>query len=527
MKRELLLDYSEGLSKEENKELQDLAEFLTEDKTDKKLFYSFLRNKQIPGKNLQQCLVNKSLELKKKYKNSFAKNPFLVFILYKIIPFLSLEDLKKIFPAEKAVVEQNIFDYSTQIFKAKTNDDAVENFAKSFVSEAFKKNVIQKNKPSNYEEDQKLLQKIFFFFLWDLASLQSSYNEKLFTNALKTQWYSNECLSNIMNQLAVKSCFNLKGKLKLPDFTGLKGIHFEQNESILRLLYNFTRPDSAIKEGILNELNFLREQQIAIIPIWPNTNKKNYSQSEADKEIQKVKANLKILKQIDFGFSDSEFKQAFFIHSQEKKKILKRPLKCKFIKETELEWKSLERKGSSIIAYNDDRIYLKRALSEKYLYLERNALTHLGKNFALYILFEKDFGKEKYLSYELLLNTLFYAKNYLKHFNNSEIAEELIEIVNYFFNKTVSKLEQLKNASKKASWKLVFDKEGKLRIPSEDLPKTNIFNIFSDTELEYFKRFLNFLYCSENLTEDFILRNKTRIMLYLIYLSLEISKLDK
>ena len=45
------------------------------------------------------------------------------------------------------MVEQNIFDYSTQIFKAKTNESAVENFAKSFVSEAFKKNVIQKNKP--------------------------------------------------------------------------------------------------------------------------------------------------------------------------------------------------------------------------------------------------------------------------------------------------------------------------------------------------------------------------------------------
>ncbi len=527
MKEELLLEYSKGLLEEEKKELLALTKFLTEDKTDKNLFYNFLRNKKVEGKNLQQCLVNKFLELKKKYKNAFGKNPFLVFILYKMIRFLSLEDLKKIFPAEKAVVEQNIFDYSTQIFKAKTNDDAVENFAKIFVSQAFKKKSIQKNKPSNYEEDLRLLQKIFFFFLWDQALLLSSYKENLFTQVLEKQWYSNESLSRIMDQLAMKCCFNSKEKIRLPDFVELKGIHFEQNESILRLLYNFTRPDSAIMEGILSELNFVRAQQIAIIPIWPNTNKKNYSQSEADKEIQKVKANLKILKQKDFGFSDSEFKQAFFIHSQEKKKIFKRPLKCKFIKESELEWKTLERKGSSIIAHNEDRVYLKRALSEKYLYLERNALTHLGKNFALFILFEKDFGKEKYLSYELLLNTLFYAKNYLKHFNNSEIADELIEIVNYFFYKTVSKLEQVKNASKEECWNLVFDKEGKLRIPPEDLPKTNIFNIFSDTELEYFKRFLNFLYCSENLTEDFIMRNKSRIRLYLIYLSLEISKFDK
>ena len=325
--------------------------------------------------------------------------------------------------------------------------------------------------------------------------------------------------------LGRECCFNSKEKIQFPDFCTLKGIHFEQNESLLRLLYHFSRADISIKEGIISELNFIREQQKAILPVWPNIKKEDYSELEAETEISKVRNNLKILKQIDFGFADSEFRQGFMINSKDKKRTFTRPIKCKCFKESELVWKTLYRKGSKIVAYNEDKVFLKCSLKEKFLYLERNMITHVGENSAVYTLFDKDFKKAKHLPQELMLHSFYYAKKYLEDFENETVAKELLTILNYFFTKAVTKLQL--HAKGNLLWTSVFDKDGKLILKNSDIGKTNIFNVLSDTEYLYFKRFMSFLFCSENSTKDYITRNKTKIMVYLIYLSLELSKLDK
>ena len=494
---------------------------------EKKELLAFYKQLKMPeenqSKNFSKLLAKQFLELKTKYKNSFDKNPAVVFVLFKTIQFMTLEDFKSIFPAQRAVLEQNIYDYSTEIFKSQTNDDAVENFAKSFVAQAFTEKSIRNNSSKKYEKDLLLLQQLFFFLLWDIAKRQSTYDEKLFIAALNKKWYSNETLSEILNVIARKSCFNTKQILHLADFRTLQGIHFQQNESILQLLYNFTRPDFSLKSGIVSELNFVREQQKAILPVWPNTKKENYSQAEADGEIQKVKENLKILSRIDFGFSDAEFEQCFMLNSENKKRTFKRPIKCKCFRESEMEWKRLSRKEGKIIAYNNDAVFLEKALGEKYLYLERNIITHYGDSLAIFILFTKDFNKEKHVPQELMLNTFYYAKKYLERFKNIQVSQDLLKILNYFFTKATSKLP----LTDENRWDQVFAANGKLLIKSGDIKKTNLFNILTPTELSYFKRFMGFLYCSENVTRDFITSNKTRIMVYLIYLSLELSKRDK
>ncbi|MCR5764748.1 MAG: hypothetical protein K6G09_02100, partial [Treponema sp.] len=412
-----------------------------------------------------------------------------------------------------------------EIFKSKSNDQAVENFAKSFVSQAFKTKSFNKEKSKNYSKDIELLQQLFFFLLWSIAKQLPGYDESFFCDALSKDWASKETLSEILNMLARECCFNSNEKIQFPDFCTLKGIHFEQNESVLRLLHNFARSDINIKEGIINELNFVREQQISILPVWPNINKEDYSQSEAKTEIGRVQQNLEILNKLDSGFSDSEFKQGFMINTEDKKRTFRRPIKCKCFKESELVWKTLHQKGSKIIAYNEDKVFLKCSLKEKFLYLERNVITHVGENSGVYILFDKLYKKEKHLPQKLMLYSFYYAKKYLEEFKNETVAQDLLTILNYFFKKSVSQLGL--TAKGNLLWTKIFDKDGDLRIMDSEIGKTNIFNILSETEYLYFKRFMGFLFCSENVTEDYITRNKTRIMVYLIYLSLELSKLDK
>lgn len=485
---------------------------------------AFLDKNGFSGADVSGAIKRFFLYAKETHKADFDKNPSVVFLLYKCIQFLTFDDFKSIFPAKKSVVEQNIYDYSTEIFKSKDADAAVENFARGFISSAFSVRNIEKNKDEKYDDDLSLLQKLFAFLLFDSAEKLGLGRTGDFCTAGAEYW-SAENLSAVMNALAQKLDFNGKTPIELPDFRNFSGKHFGRNESVLRLLYNFTRPEQALKEGIINELNFVREQQRAILPIWPNTRKDNFTPSDASSEIRRVKENLKTLKSIDFGFSDSAFSQTFFINDEEKAKSVTRTIKCRCFSESEMEWESIERKKGRIFARRKERTMIKKSLDSKFLYPERNKITHVGENFAVFTLFTKDYKeRDKYMWEELFLQAFFDARKYLEKGPDKEISKQLIAILDYFFEKTTRPLG-LPHRTPAELYKRVFN-NGEIAIPYSEIKKTNVFSNLTDTEIRYLKHFLGFLYCSENIAEDFILRNKAKIQVYLIYLTLELTKLE-
>jgi len=470
---------------------------------------------------------DKDFNLTELKSNALSGNSEQVYELYKVISLLTFEELKSVFPAEKAIIEQNIYDYSTEIFKSKNNDDAVFNFAKGFISSAFSNKNLKKMNHQNFYDDLQLLQKLFFFLFREIAKDIPDFDDSIFTNLLTQQdWYSADNLSMIFNKLIQGCNFNNKKQIQFLDFENYKGIHFEQNEGFLRLLYNFTRPASAAKEGIINELNFVREEQKAILPVWPNTRKDNYKQVEADNEIKKVRKNLNTLKNIDFGFRDKGFSQTFLMNDEDRSSTFSRHIWCKCFQETEMTFSSIRRSRGKIFAKREERRLIKSSLTTKYLYPERNKVTHVGENFAVFTLFTKDYkDKDKGLWEELVLQSLWDAKKYLENFYDKKISKSLMQILNYFFEKIVSDLN-LKYENISELWNQVFI-NGNLNIEYNDYKKTNLFNQLNSREVLYFKKFMSFLYCSENTTDDFIIRNKTKIQLYLIYLSLEINKNDQ
>ncbi len=519
-----IFEQSNSLSEEEISSLKNFSSLIASPFDRQEEIFDFLKKNEIQGETLSQSLKNWFLHIKENYKESFEKNPVLVFLLYKCISFLNYDDFKSIFPAKKAVTEQNIYDYSTEIFKSKSADEAVSNFAKSFVSSAFSVKNINKNRSENYDDDLRLLQKLFFFLLWDLSSPE---DEVFFSEALKSCWYSSQTLSELFNKLKDRYSFNSNKNVLLVDFTDFKGVHFEQNESVLRLLYNFTRPDFSIKEGIISQLNFIREQQKAILPICPNTRRDNYSPAQAKAEINQARNNLVSLKNLDSGFTLNDFTQTFLINDEDRRKTFVRPIKCKCFQETELKWKQILFKSGRIYTRKSVRNMIKKSLDTKFLYPERNKITHVGENYAVFQIFTRDYkGSEKEEWKETVLQAFYDARRYLQEFGNQELARSLLNILDFFFEKVCQPLNLTYNTVLEL-WVQVFDQNGEVNLTFDKLHQTNINNTLSERELSYLKKFLGFLYCSENLTQDFISQYKKMIQVYLIYLRLELSKMDK
>ena len=158
------------------------------------------------------------------------------------------------------------------------------------LGESFSSSSIQEEKDSKLYKNQKLLQSLFFFLILNLLEQHVNENPK-YADILEEMlqkieqgdgscnsiWSDPEFQCDILNELAACMLFNNKNPFSRFDFTKLGGNHFEVTECVLRLLYNFTRPLYAQKEGVINELNFVREQQRRILPCIVNTKKTNFN----------------------------------------------------------------------------------------------------------------------------------------------------------------------------------------------------------------------------------------------------------
>lgn len=160
------------------------------------------------------------------------------------------------------------------------------------------------------------------------------------------------------------------------------------------------------------------------------------------------------------------------------------------------------------------------------MYSERNIITHEGENAAVYRLLVREYpNSEKLFLDQLILESLYDIKKYLAAFPQKAAGEKLLKILNHYFEKITDELYPKLPVNER--WNKAFDKKGEVNLQNEDLKKTYVFDILTEEEMSHFKRFLGLIYCSENDDNDFFERNRMRIQLYLIYISLNLSLLDK
>lgn len=479
-------------------------------------------------------------------RENFRENPLKCREFYDSLKDLGIDSLKKIFPAPRAVVEQNNFDAVSNIIGA----DSIEEIA--FTSMAlFRHNNIQKEDTESFRKDTELLQAVFFFFCRELIEVSDSKKSdakkqnllELFDEYLeKGEWYNCEKQVWLLNQVCAALPFFKENPFSKIDFTSFEGNRFEANETILRLIANFSCiGESLPKEKLISEMNFIREQQKALLPVWPNTKKCDYSEFEADEEIRKSLSNLETLKKIDFGFGDSDFMQFFFVNDEKLKaqNQFKRKITCKFFQESEMAWKNGDPiwknrgKISKILARKDDRTTNRSALNHKFLYPERNMVTHISENFAVYNLFGKEYKESQSHYWErLVLHSLFDSHQYLLNLQKSEncapVVGKLLAVLNHYFKKIVSRLE-IEVEDDEQLWQKIFADNGKLKINEKQYEKTNLYNsnVLDTDEILHLRKFMSFLYCTGNEAEDFFEKNKLAIQIYLIYLTFEFAKMDK
>ena len=462
-----------------------------------------------------------------------------------------------------------MYDATTEIISASSLEDCIP------VSlSIFRHKNIEKSSPDLFKKDMALLQAVFFFFLRDLVKEdcfvacaprndgdvacapralvalrhaqephgRNPLQESLFDSALKDgTWFTCEKQAEILNQIWASLSVLDKMPFAPCDFAALSGNHFDANESILRLIFNFSSSEMK-KERIINELNFVREQQKSVLPVYPNTRKTNFSESGASQEIQSKLKNLASLKKIDFGFSPHEFQQYFFASDDDLKETFSRKISCKCFQESEMKWKNGKPRKKylrdgllKIIARKNDRATTKSALSCKFLYPERNLVTHISDNFAVHNLCGREVSPYE-LRYreELLLGSLFDARKYLLSLRTGADdgtkrgVKKLLSILTHYLEKITAPFE-IKEKSGEELWKEVFDEKGLCKIQVYKIRNSeNLFdNVLTDDEITHFRRFMSFLYCTGNEAEDFFEENALAIEVYLIYLTLEFAKRDK
>ena len=481
--------------------------------------------------------VTKITAEKETLRGRFSDDPDKVLAFYNSLKGLSIDHLKKVFHAPNAIVEQNIFDATSKIIAGETIEEKA-----SAVLSIFRPKNIKKTSRKNFKEDMRLLQGVFFFLLRDICKAGTFFAsderklkiKELFDSALEEKsWHLPEKQSEILNKISKDLCFLKEDPFTDIDFTKFAGNYFKANEGILRILANFMPPENEAvpREKLINVVNFVREHQESILKIFPNRKTSNYTEAEANEEITKVLNNLAKLKELDFGFKDHCFTQMFFAGDKE----FRREITCKFFEESEMEWQNkrpLFELGSQIKAKKDDRFTNRSALNHKFLYPERNRITHLSANVAIYKLFDKYSDFPILYWKRLVLYAFFDSYKYLcelkKDPAKKEIAEKLLVILEHYFKKITEPLN-INAANNEELWRKVFNFEEEtvnFNLKPDELDKINIY-ILDEDEIIHLKKFMSFLYCSENEEVDFFEKHAFAIQIYLIYLAFELAKMDK
>ncbi len=273
-----------------------------------------------------------------------------------------------------------------------------------------------------------LLQYFLWFVIFDKIGLYYDNNENIYQPHSEREKMSIPFLNATMDREykdinKVNKWFNdLLKKIGVENEVKLSLDKVKDYWSVILLAYNLSRIESASKDAIVNELNYIREQQINLLHIdIKDISKKEKDQNKID-EIRKYnddsRMNHEKLRKIDCGFKIETFAQKFypftsssfvkegtqnpkdyFIHGFE------RSIQCKCLWETDneyfddgsLDWVKINSKG----------------LETRYLYRDRNAYSHHTKFANVKALLEPSNWKNLLIAlseFHLLLNTDLWVK---------------------------------------------------------------------------------------------------------------------
>lgn len=448
-----------------------------------------------------------------------------------------LEDLRKRFPAMDNYYNQKNFDTILLLYRNLNKKDqqkvAIKNITDATIN-LFNPAAIKKFSTKAVNENTRALQQVFYLFIKQLTEISenSSVMDLCIQSEKDGSWETPEKQCEILNalfdgrrQFKKKSPFTKE----LVDLGTVYAKNYFDFEYVLRLFNNFG--NEITKEKIINEMNYIREQQKEKIPCVINVKKTNYSSSEAKKEIGEKMANARKLKNLDSGFTVENYSQSILEEDSKNQMHFSRKLQCKFFKESDVEWNGKPYYNSGrgkIVVLKDERIANKKALTNKYLYQERNIFTHCGSNNAIYGLFEKEYhgNDEKYWE-ELLLCSLYDCYVFLKKNHYQSTSDPLLNMLEEIFKKIIGKVSTEKAGYQKSNpWEMIFNSEGQCQLKKNQLEKTRIYNVLDEDEIVKLKNLLTFLYCGSHEDEDFIQQNKLTIVLYSIYMTLSLAEIS-
>ena len=257
-------------------------------------------------------------------KDKIDEFPALTLLLERASIHLTFTELQQYFPCtDRNEISHDVNIYFSLIYNQIENGapyswlDAEDlNALQDF---SFKYDVEDSRPFSN--KRMKLLQTMFLGALWKLLCTQSyiksSENSeqqkcKELVDTLFRYFSPNssaaEYTAEILNRLIELCCIKTKMLFNTVDFTSLnKSSHFMSNEALLHLYYTITHFLAEKKYCLLEQLDFTAEMQHRILPIPQKNNKKGNKKREIDSEEMKnekrLADNLIFLKQLDCGFS--------------------------------------------------------------------------------------------------------------------------------------------------------------------------------------------------------------------------------
>lgn len=243
-------------------------------------------------------------------------------------------------------------------------------------------------------QKKELLQYFLWFVIFDKIGLYYDNNENVHQLHSEREKKSNPFLNATMDReykdiAKVNKWFNdLLKFIGVENEVDLSLDKMKDYWSIILLAYNLSRIEPASKDAIVNELNYIREQQIKVLHVdtkYISKNERDQNKAEVSRQYNKEsKENRKKLKAIDCGFKLQTFAQKFypftsasfvlegtrnpkdyFIHGFE------RTIQCKCFWETDNEY--LEDDSFDWVKINS------KGLETRYLYRDRNAYSHHTK----------------------------------------------------------------------------------------------------------------------------------------------------
>ena len=250
--------------------------------------------------------------------------PALTLLLERASRHLTFTDLQQYFPCtDRSEISHDAKIYFSLIYNQIENGAPYSWYEAQYLNAlqefCFKYDVEDSRPFSN--KRMKLLQTMFLGALWKLLCTQSyiksSENSeqqkcKELVDTLFRYFSPNssaaEYTAGILNRLIELCCIKTKMLFNTVDFTSLnKSSHFMSNEALLHLYYTITHFLAEKKYCLLEQLDFTAEMQHRILPIPQKNNKKGNKKREIDSEEMKnekrLADNLIFLKQLDCGFS--------------------------------------------------------------------------------------------------------------------------------------------------------------------------------------------------------------------------------